>query len=205
MERCSRARNRRLLATALAMVVAGLWRGAAAQAAGMLEPGAALPTWELPDQRGAVVRSGDLAGKTYLLWFYPKAQTPGCTQEGRQLRDRFAEFSGRGVEVLGVSFDTPADNAAFVDAEQFPFRLLSDRDRTFAVAVGAATTPSQPVARRISYLVGPDGRVVKAYGEVIPAEHAGQVLIDLASFPAPSPGGASRAAGAGAKAAHGGP
>ena len=125
------------------------------------------------------VASRDLAGRTYLLWFYPKAQTPGCTAEGDGLRDRFADFEAAHVEVLGVSFDPPAANKAFVDAERFPFRLLSDTDRTLAVAVGAADTATQPVARRISYLVGPDGTVRAAYGTVVPATHARDVLGDL--------------------------
>jgi peroxiredoxin Q/BCP len=105
--------------------------------------------------------------------------TPGCTTEGRQLRDRFADFQKRGVEVLGVSFDTPEKNAEFVRAEEVPFRLLSDRDHQLALAVGAARSAEQPAAARISYLVGPDGRVRRAYGEVSPGSHAGQVLDDF--------------------------
>ena len=145
----------------------------------LLRPGDPFPAWSLSDQTGAVVRSSTLAGKPYLLWFYPKAMTPGCTAEGRQLRDRFADFQKRGVEVLGVSFDTPEKNAEFVRAEAFPFRLLSDRDRTLAVAVGAARSSDQSTATRISYLVGPDGKVRRAYGEVSPSSHAGQVIDDF--------------------------
>jgi len=59
------------------------------------------------------VTSRDLAGKPYLLWFYPRAMTPGCTAEGDALRDQFAAFQARGVDILGVSFDVPADNATF--------------------------------------------------------------------------------------------
>jgi peroxiredoxin Q/BCP len=158
-------------------------------ASDLLQPGATFPPWELTDHTGAVVSSGTLAGKTYLLWFYPKAMTPGCTAEGDALRDEFAAFQQRGVEILGVSFDAPADNATFVRQQTFPFRLLSDRDRRLAVAVGAASDASQPVARRISYLVGADGKVVKAYGDVTPATHAQQVLGDVTSAaPAASPG-----------------
>jgi len=80
--------------------------------------------------------------------------------------------------VLGVSFDEPAANAAFVEAESFPFRLLSDTDRHLAVAVGAAASADQSHAKRISYLVGPDGRVVKAYENVSPGKHAAEVLRD---------------------------
>jgi peroxiredoxin Q/BCP len=152
---------------------------ASAARADLLRPGDPFPSWSLPDQAGKTVNASDLAGKPYLLWFYPRAMTPGCTAEGRQLRDRFADFQKRGVEVLGVSFDTPEKNAEFVRAEEFPFRLLSDQERTLAVAVGAATLKDQPAAARISYLVGSDGKVSRTYGEVSPASHAGQVLGDF--------------------------
>ena len=162
----------------IGLALTALW-SATAFAVGMLADGAAFPEWSLPDQTGKTVSSKDLAGKTYLLWFYPKAQTPGCTAEGRGLRDRIEDFKKRGVEIVGVSFDAPDANKAFVDAEGFPFRLLSDRDRTLAQAVGAADSKDAPVAKRISYLVGPDGKVKKAYGSVTPASHAGDVLGDL--------------------------
>jgi peroxiredoxin Q/BCP len=152
---------------------------AAPASAELLRPGDPFPDWSLTDQTGKTVHARDLAGKPYLLWFYPRAMTPGCTTEGRQLRDRFADFQKRGVEVLGVSFDTPEKNAEFVRAEEFPFRLLSDRDHALALAVGAARSAEQPAAARISYLVGPDGRVRRAYGEVSPGSHAGQVLDDF--------------------------
>jgi len=145
----------------------------------LLQPGTSFPRWELTDHTGAKVSSSSLAGKTYLLWFYPKAMTPGCTAEGDALRDQFAAFQARGVEILGVSFDAPADNATFVRQQSFPFRLLSDADRTLATAVGAASDTSQPVARRISYLIGPDAKVVKVYPQVTPATHAQDVLADL--------------------------
>jgi len=148
---------------------------------GILAPGDAFPDWQLPDQGGKTVSAKDLAGKSYLLWFYPKAQTPGCIAEGRGLRDKIEEFRARGIEIVGVSFDAPEANAAFVQAEGFPFRLLSDRDRTLARAVGAADSPDAPVARRISYLVGPDGRVKRAYASVTPATHAADVLGDIPS------------------------
>jgi peroxiredoxin Q/BCP len=148
-------------------------------AGGLLQVGETFPEWALVDQTGAKVTSRDFAGKTYLVWFYPKAQTPGCTAEGRGLRDRFDDFRARGVEIVGVSFDAPADNAAFVKAESFQFRLLSDGDRSLARAVGAADASDTPVARRISYLVGPDGTVRHVYGTVTPASHATDVLADL--------------------------
>lgn len=174
----------RKIIVALAVVVAlGLvaWRtlAPAADPSKLLNEGDAFPAWSLKDQTGAVVTSQSLAGKTYLIWYYPKAQTPGCTAEGRGLRDRFDDFRAKGVEIVGVSFDEPAANAEFVKAEGFPFRLLSDTEHTLAKAVGAASTDYQIVASRISYLVGPDGKVKKVYGAVTPATHAGDVLSDL--------------------------
>ncbi len=167
--------------TLLSVLVAllGFSVASAAETPTLLNVGDTFPTWSLRDHTGAVVTSQSLAGKPYLLWYYPKAQTPGCTTEGRGLRDRFADFQKQGVEVLGVSFDEPAANAAFVKAEGFPFRLLSDTDHALARKVGAASSDTQTVSSRISYLVGPDGKVKKVYGAVTPATHAGDVLSDL--------------------------
>jgi peroxiredoxin Q/BCP len=153
--------------------------GRTAMAAGMLKAGDAFPAWELVDQTGARVTSTEFAGKTYLLYFYPKAMTSGCTAEGCALRDNFSGFQKAGVQVVGVSFDDPKDNAEFVAKHNFPFRLLSDNKRTLAVEVGAADSPSRLWARRISYLVGPDGKVLKAYPDVTPSTHATQVLADI--------------------------
>jgi peroxiredoxin Q/BCP len=144
--------------------------------ADLLPAGEEFPAWELTDQASRPVSSKSLAGKRYLLWFYPKAMTPGCTAEGRGLRDEYEEFRKQDVEILGVSFDTPEENARFVAAEGFPFRLLSDTDRSLAVRVGAASSPAQAVPRRISYLVGPDGKVIEAFASVDPESHAEEVL-----------------------------
>lgn len=166
--------------TALAILtLATLACTAAGEAAEMLKPGDPFPSWELTDHTGATVTSASLAGTTYLLWYYPKALTPGCTREGCELRDNFAAFQAKGVAILGASFDEPKDNAKFVAEHQFPFRLLSDTGRTLAVQVGAADSPQRVWARRISYLVGGDGTVLKAYNNVNPTDHAGQVLADI--------------------------
>lgn len=163
----------------LFLMLAALLTAASALAAEMLKPGEAFPTWELPNQTGTVVSSKDYAGKTYLLWYYPKAMTSGCTAEGCALRDNFAAFQKADVLVFGVSFDDPKDNAEFIAKNKFPFPLLSDAKKTLAVAVGAADSPSRIWARRISYLVGPDGKVLKAYPDVTPAKHASEVLSDM--------------------------
>jgi peroxiredoxin Q/BCP len=145
----------------LPLMAAGMLLGGTAFATGMLKPGDAFPAWELPNQDGTVVSSKDYAGKTYLLYFYPKAMTSGCTTEGCTLRDNYAGFEKAGVKILGVSFDDPKTNG------------------TLAVKVGAADSTSRLWARRISYLVGPDGKVLEAYPDVSPSKHATQVLGDI--------------------------
>ena len=162
-----------LATTAVSLALAGIAN------AGMLKAGETFPSWQLTDHTGAVVSSSDLAGKTYLLWFYPKAMTSGCTKEGNGLRDRSEELGQLHLTILGVSFDDPATNAEFVKREGFPFRLLSDQDHSLATKVGAAAFAIQPWASRISYLVGPDGKVLKAYDAVDPATHADEVARDL--------------------------
>ncbi|HVM95267.1 MAG TPA: peroxiredoxin [Candidatus Acidoferrales bacterium] len=165
------------------LVVVGLHSSAMAK---MLEPGEKFPAWQLPDQTGAQFSSSQLAGTTYLLWFYPKAMGVGCTAEGNGLRDSYAELTAKQVTVIGVSFDAPFTNLQFIRRRHYPFRLLSDTDRKLALAVGAADSPSQSVSRRMSYLIGPDGKVRKAYAGVNPANHAKQVLADVSSSPTES-------------------
>jgi peroxiredoxin Q/BCP len=161
------------------VVTALLLVGSVASASGMLKPGDPFPAWELVDQNGAKASSSDFAGRTYLLYFYPKAMSSGCTKEGCALRDDYSAYEKAGVQIVGVSFDQPKDNAEFAAKYHFPFRLLSDTKRTLAVEVGAADSPSRIWARRISYLIGPDGKVLKAYANVSPSTHAAEVLADL--------------------------
>jgi len=163
-------------AVAIAVALAAL---AGTAEATMLKVGDPFPSWKLPDHTGKTVASSDLAGKTYLLWYYPKAMTPGCTLEGQRLRDRNDELTQLGLTILGVSFDEQETNAEFVKQEGFPFALLSDHDATLATQVGAASARLQPVPRRVSYLVGPEGKVIKVYEDVDPASHAAEVARDL--------------------------
>src|SRR3989475_9458268 len=93
-------------------------------AGALLAPGDAFPAWTLSDQTGATVSSRDLAGKTYLLWFYPKAMTPGCTTEGDGLRDSFAAFQERRGERFCGSFDPPPPEKNLLEAARVPLLLL---------------------------------------------------------------------------------
>src|SRR3989475_12081827 len=94
-------------------------------AGALLAPGDAFPAWTLSDQTGATVSSRDLAGKTYLLWFYPKAMTPGCTTEGDGLRDSFAAFQERRGRRFCGSVHPPPPEQALVHGAAFSLLLRS--------------------------------------------------------------------------------
>jgi peroxiredoxin Q/BCP len=152
---------------------------AAAPERKLLEVGAKAPPFALSTHTGEALKLDDLAGKKTLVWFYPKASTGGCTAEGIALTEAYDKLKQKGVEVVGVSFDTPADNKTFADAHGFPFKLLSDVDKAMGIAWGAAADESAGYPRRISYLLDEEGKVLKVYPQVRPTAHAAEVLADL--------------------------
>jgi peroxiredoxin Q/BCP len=101
-----------------------------------LQVGDRAPSFELPDQQGGTVASGSLAGQPYVLYFYPKDDTPGCTTQACGFRDAFPQFEDLGVRVLGVSPDSSASHQRFVGKYGLPFTLLSDASRELASAYG---------------------------------------------------------------------
>lgn len=148
----------------------------------MLATDTAAPEFTLPDQNGTEVSLVDERGHWVVLWWYPKASTPGCTAQGRSLRDRFDDLRASGAVVLGASFDTPEDNKAFADAEGFPFQLLGDPDR----AVGRLYEVLRPAddqyadyAMRIAYLIDPEGTIRRSYEVSDVQGFAAGVLNDL--------------------------
>lgn len=148
----------------------------------MLSRGSVVPDFHTLNHRGEEVRSQDLIGTPFLLWFYPKASTSGCTLEGQRLTQAHPELAAKGLKVFGVSFDSVEDNAAFAEEHGFPFDLLCDTDRELGVEFGACDSDDDGYARRISYLVDENGIVFRAYEKVDPAAHADQVLADLAKM-----------------------
>jgi len=131
----------------------------------------------------ATIALSDLRGKNVLLYFYPRDNTPGCTIEACAIRDQFAEFKKRGLVVLGVSADSSASHAKFADRFRLPFPLLADEDKSIASAYGAWGEKSflgrkYMGMRRISFLIGPDGRIRKIWRKVKPAQHAAEVLAE---------------------------
>lgn len=143
----------------------------------MLKPGQPYPEFELATHDGGTTSSAELQGSTYLMFFYPKADTPGCTKEVCSLRNAWTDLHSAGLQVFGVSFDKPGSNHAFAEKYKLPFPLLSDADKKLAKAVGAKM-PLIPLPKRISYLIGADGVILKAYPSVNPKNHAAEVLED---------------------------
>jgi len=143
----------------------------------MLAEGTLAPDFEVAAHDGTRVRLSEQHGAYVLLWFYPEADTPGCTIEGQGFRDQIREFAAREVVVFGASFDTPEKNHAFAEKFGFPFKLLSF-DKT--ADVFEANDPADPGwPKRISYLIDRERRIVKAYDHVDPGTHPQQVLGEL--------------------------
>ncbi len=150
----------------------------AVSAAKLLKPGMPFPAFSLKSHDGRVIDSEALRGRYYLVYFYPKANTSGCTKEACAFRDSWPEVQSRGLLVLGVSYDSPKANRAFAEKYHLPFPLLSDENKVLASQVGAKRALI-PYPRRISYLVGPDGVILAVYPRVDPDQHAAQVLRDF--------------------------
>jgi peroxiredoxin Q/BCP len=154
----------------------------------MLDPGTPAPPFTLPDQYGELVRSESLRGRWALLWWYPKASTPGCTLEGQALRDRLADFATAGCQVVGMSFDTPEENRAWSDRQGFGFPLLSDVDHTVGRRYEVERDPADQYFSfplRVSYLLDPDGMIRKTFAVAGVSDHATEVLAAIAALTRP--------------------
>ncbi len=147
----------------------------------MLKPGDDAPDFTAMTHQGEPLRLSSLRGRKVLLWFYPQAATPGCTAEGCSIRDQYSYFEEHGVVVLGVSFDSVEDNAAFARKFSFPFLLLCDTERKVGMAYGACASAKAAHAERISYVIDERGKILRAYPQVDPRIHAAEVLADLLS------------------------
>lgn len=140
-----------------------------------LNPGDKAPDFELVDQQGQTVRLSDYAGRKVLLYFYPKADTPGCTKQSCSVRDSRADLKKVGVAAIGISPDAPAAQKKFDEKYNLGFPLLSDADHAVAEAYGVW---GQKVSMgrttvgiiRSSFLVDEQGRVVQAWYKVGPEE-----------------------------------
>lgn len=145
------------------------------------------PEFSAFDQNGERHSLGAYKGKWVLLYFYPKDDTPGCTTEACQIRDAWNGFAKAGIVVLGVSADSTKSHQKFVTKFKLPFPLLVDEDRKIIQAYGAWGKKKfmgreYEGVLRISFLINPQGVIVKIYESVKPDGHAEEVLADFKKF-----------------------
>ena len=152
----------------------------------MADSGEQAPDFELQNQDGETVRLADYAGKTVVLYFYPKADTPGCTTQACGIRDHRADYANADAVVLGVSPDPPSKIAKFDTKFSLGFPLLGDEDHSVAEAYGVWVEKSMYGKKymgmeRSTFVVGPERTLVDVFRKVKPAEHDDLVLGALAA------------------------
>jgi thioredoxin-dependent peroxiredoxin len=142
------------------------------------------PDFEVAADDGSTVKLSDLRGRKVVLFFYPRADTPGCTTEACEFRDMTPQIEHRGATVLGISPDPVADVRSFREKFGLPFRLLADEDHRVAEAYGVWKEKSMFGKKymgvdRTTFLIDEEGRIERIYRKVKPAGHAGNVFHDL--------------------------
>jgi peroxiredoxin Q/BCP len=142
------------------------------------------PDFELQNQDGETVRLSDHAGQTVVLYFYPRASTPGCTTQACGIRDRRADYAAAAVTVIGVSPDEPAALRKFADEHSLDFTLVGDPDHSIAEAYGVWVEKSMYGKKymgiqRATFIIGPDGKLAKVFPKVTPKSHDDVVLAAL--------------------------
>jgi peroxiredoxin Q/BCP len=150
----------------------------------MLEPGQDAPDFTLPNQDGEPVSLASLRGQRVVLYFYPKADTPGCTTQACGVRDRQADYDAAGAIVLGVSPDPVRAVKRFHDKQDLSFTLLADEDHAVAEAYGVWAEKSMYGRtywgnERTTFVIDADGKVVEVLEKVKPKTHDEQVLAVL--------------------------
>jgi len=157
-----------------------LWRLTAFANRNLPKAGGVAPDFSLPDQNGAMRTSGEFRGKWLVLYFYPRDDTPGCTEQAVRYRDAMREFEAAGGAVCGVSVDDSDSHAAFARKFNLPFALLADRKGETAARYGSLRDFGLlKFAKRNTFLIDPAGKVAKVYLGVNPARNTTDVVNDL--------------------------
>lgn len=170
----------------------GSWRGFLAMTAfalGISSPGygddsapqvgSAAPDFRLQDQNGKWHTLAEHRGRWVALYFYPKDQTPGCTKEACAFRDNIFAFEKIGALILGVSLDDVKSHEEFARKYSLPFPILADTDGSVAKQYGVLGFMGMKLAKRESFLIDPEGNIVKHYDKVDPEKHSTDVLAEL--------------------------
>lgn len=150
----------------------------------MLETNSKAPAFSLPDQDGKIHSLDEYAGGWLLVYFYPKDDTPGCTEEACSLRDNLSTLKEKGLSIVGVSTDSVASHKKFAEKFTLPFPLLADEKKEMVEAYGVWAEKSMYGKKymgtlRNSFLIRPDGTIAKVYEKVKPGEHAAEILHDM--------------------------
>jgi peroxiredoxin Q/BCP len=149
-----------------------------------LKVGAKAPAFSALDQTGKTISLADFKGKTVVLYFYPKDDTPGCTVEACSFRDEHSAFQKKGAVVIGVSPDNAKSHTKFIEKFTLPFTLLSDADHAICEAYGTWVEKSMYGKKymgveRSTFVIDGAGKLKAIYRKVKPAEHTAEVLAEL--------------------------
>ena len=149
-----------------------------------LKAGDVAPAFTVATSGGGKISLADFKGQNVILYFYPRDDTTGCTKEACAFRDYFADFKKRGAVVFGVSTDSVKSHDKFVEKFKLPFTLLADENKKIVEAYGVWGEKSFMGRKylgtnRVTFLIGPNGRVKKIWPLVKPEEHAAEVLAAL--------------------------
>ncbi len=153
-------------------IIQTLWDRILGRRRQMLQVGTEAPDFLVNDHNGNRVTLKDLRGQKVILWFFPKADTPGCTMEGQGFRDAFDQFKQKNTVILGVSLDNEADNKAFAEKFNFPYPLLCDVGREISLAYQAIKSKDDQYASRITYVIDENGKIAEAIDQVDTKNHA---------------------------------
>ena len=150
----------------------------------LLKENTIAPDFSLSDENGQLRKLSEYKGKTVLLYFYPKDDTPGCTTEACSLRDDYSAYEKAGVVILGISADSAASHLKFKQKYHLPYTLLADVDHKVCETYGVWGQKKMMGKEymgilRTSYLIGKEGMIKKVFAEVKPAEHSQEVLASI--------------------------
>jgi thioredoxin-dependent peroxiredoxin len=141
-----------------------------------LSVGDTAPNFTVKDTTGQTVTLADSAGKQVVMYFYPKDDTPGCTKQACSFRDNYQQYTSKGITVFGVSMDDESSHQAFTAKFDLPFPLLADTDGAIAKAYDVE---GGGYAKRVTYVIGADGKISHVYTTVKTDTHATDVLADI--------------------------